>query len=591
LKKESKGKSGDFLHQRIFVVLFTSLSPFMFLIAQNYFVYNLLQIISSVVLVALFSILLFFLFRFFWLVAVKKSIVRARVTNLFFAKAETYPLIFSSCLFILALFLYIYTVYINVHEVNSLGMLSVLLLMSFAFGLIISSLRIKLLNLIAAFFFFMSLVRTVYGLSTESFTGHREYDADNITQGKELTEFKHKPNVYFFLLESIHSENYIKEVYKSNIDSFSSFLAEKEFVFYDSVYANYFYTAMSALSVFHMKHHYYAPSRGLGDMSREAALTIGDNPVLRTFKHNDYKTAFLDNAYLSYLYRSESNLVDYTNMSFSKMDLLMPLFNIKVWLYPIVKKVYYGIPSLRAATHKFAGTKAEQVAKKTDAPVIESLNAIKKPAKNEEKLKGFRTSIDESRFEEPTFRFIYGFGADHADLSWSKVSSAEIRQQYADFWEGRYHSFLKKMTAELIDAINYIDSTDPDALIILMGDHGTVLKRTLIAGSSLSKTEREPILSDIDNEFNFALTDLNSDAADIFCAVKWPVNIKPPKQPKTLSPVNIFRYVFSVLSADSSLMNNAPPDNSYFYVKENSYYMSVENGKPLREWKLLVKQK
>jgi len=130
--------------------------------------------------------------------------------------------------------------------------------------------------------------------------------------------------------------------------------------------------------------------------------------------------------------------------------------------------------------------------------------------------------------------------------------------------------YASKCNPEILALVDFISARDPGALVILMGDHGGMLLRHSITGNGdiNAVLDRSGI-----NRTDFAL-----DCFNIMLAVKWPAGTG---YEGTVSPVNLFRIVFSVLSEKTS--GEKAPDESY-YLRDGVLYTAVRDGVVLPSW-------
>jgi hypothetical protein len=105
---------------------------------------------------------------------------------------------------------------------------------------------------------------------------------------------------------------------------------------------------------------------------------------------------------------------------------------------------------------------------------------------------------------------------------------------------------LIKANIEMKDDISTIQKNNPNALIIINGDHGPYLTAnctSIAQGYFLSKNK----------DFKVSRIDLQ-DRFGTFLAIKWPKNVKPVDQKLTITQ-DIFPSVFATLFADKAIFN------------------------------------
>jgi len=149
--------------------------------------------------------------------------------------------------------------------------------------------KIVVIQFIMAFIAFTCLLPTLYRAT---------FDSDKwLTQPDAIveTKFNKFPNVYVIQPDGyVNFTELAKAPYNFENDEFESHLEEKNFKLYKNFRSNYTSTVLSNSSMFGMKHHYK------GEQLFGARKVIaGDNPVIETFKNNNYQTfLFMENPYL-----------------------------------------------------------------------------------------------------------------------------------------------------------------------------------------------------------------------------------------------------------------------------------------------------
>ena len=124
----------------------------------------------------------------------------------------------------------------------------------------------------------------------------------------------------------------------------------------------------------------------------------------------------------------------------------------------------------------------------------------------------------------------------------------------ADFQRERYLNKLKEANSFLRKVINYIETTDPNSLIIISADHGGFvgMNTTLEARSKL--TDRDLVYSIFTAQL----------------AIKWPNNLAPNYDDKLKTPVNLFRVLFSYLSENEKYLDNLQNDKSFIQIESGA---------------------
>jgi hypothetical protein len=124
---------------------------------------------------------------------------------------------------------------------------------------------------------------------------------------------------------------------------------------------------------------------------------------------------------------------------------------------------------------------------------------------------------------------------------------------------------------------------DPDAIVILLGDHGTYFNRNRWMG------EKDDLNGNM-LENGIQPAEVTRDLFEVFMAIKWPLGTKRPHE--YFSPVNLFRQVFAVLTKDNSILKTQVSNNSFINARANNnfririldLYCVVKDGKLLDRW-------
>lgn len=254
-----------------------------------------------------------------------------------------------------------------------------------------------------------SLVPTVMGQLSYNKTWTRL--PDNIEQAK----FAHTPNVYYIQPDGLVN---FSELYKGHYSypnhQFEASIKQLGFTNYPDVRSNYNSTVVSNAATFSMRHHYYNYGFDFSEIINGRELIVGDNPVLRIFKNNGYKTHFITEH--PYLLTNKPKVgFDYCNFDVSELKLMGDGFV----------------------------EEAIQL-----QPLLEQQLAV----------------LD----QQPGFFFIQTFKPGHIEVKKAKAKSVEEEKQI-------YFDRLEEAQAMVQNLCASIVAKDPTALIIIMADHGGYL--------------------------------------------------------------------------------------------------------------------
>ncbi len=228
----------------------------------------------------------------------------------------------------------------------------------------------------------------------------------------ERAVFQKRPNVYVIQPDGYANFLDLKNsLYNHDNHKFEQFLDVKGFELYDNYRSNYFSTLSSNSSMFSMKHHYYGnKTLGINPSHNSRDEIVGDNPVLRVFKNNGYKTHLL--LQIPYLLSNRPTVdFDYCNISLDEVSYISRGFQ------------------------------------------------LQKDLKKDTKL-----AIENSA-SEPSFFFIESMLPSHITTHKDSESSIENEREL-------YLERLELANEWLTDLVSFIIEKDPDGLIVIAADHG-----------------------------------------------------------------------------------------------------------------------
>jgi hypothetical protein len=300
-------------------------------------------------------------------------------------------------------------------------------------------------------------------------------------------EFKHKPNIYYIQPDGyVNFSEINKGYYQFDNRKFQDFLANNGFKSYPDFRSNYDATLASNAATFSMKHHFYSADAGAGEIAGARNIIMGNNPVLKILKRNSYQTYFL--AEHPYLMMNRPKLgYDYTNFNFSDLPFIGTGMETQKEILPDIKRILLAEKGL-----------------------------------------------------EPKFFFIEIFQPKHIDGS--GMGENLVQKKRAEYFEN-----LKQANQTLERLIDTILKNDPDALILIMADHGGYVGMERFQDGNVKTTDPLKIYS----MFSSILS------------VRWPKELKPEFDSKLKTPVNTFRILFSALSETNSYLEHLQEDASY----------------------------
>jgi hypothetical protein len=564
---------------RFMTLLLATLAPLIFLLAQNSHMYSIVQIVASVVFVIFFSSILFGIGTCCVNYVRKYGNRRSTKTTIFNIRVDIFSLTISIIIFIILL-LYYCILFIRgcAHLNNTIENVLLFSLILFIFGLGYSAIRSPVARVFIVVFLLISMIRLVFNITRDSIESRSNHSIQMLSQhGLGNIVFTKKPNIYLFLLESFHSLDVLKNVYGIDTLNFVKELKEQGVTIYDSVYSNYTYTLFSTASIFKMDHSYYYGARGNMDVMMDVRRLLSGmtfNPVLNILKQNGYRIAYILSSNYFFMFKSKN--IDYTNLKFPLLLCFRTILDISEFIGPPMRLMFIQCPGFRKKVREIVGL---PIGKSTDTT---TLLANKKDLNTIQEL---MANIDSSAGEKPIFRLIYWIGAAHTN-STLEIEDENAKNRYKLLWKEYYGNLIRKSEIEMIDAVRLIKQRDTNALIVLIGDHGSWLNGPFFrkqVNASLSPNELEQAA----NHYSISMPDLAKDVSSVFLGISWPNGVRKPGK-QIISHVNLFRYIFSALAEDPSLMKKSKSNASYLLMGSELHHKKVfqivQDGTPLEKW-------
>ncbi len=321
----------------------------------------------------------------------------------------------------------------------------------------------------------------------------------------ENIQFQKRPNIYYIQPDGYVNFSELESGYY-NVDnpSLKDFLEENDFKNYPNFRSNYTSTLTSNSATFMMKHHLYNMDTGYAEIINGRRNIVSKNPVLTIFRNNGYKTHFITEH--PYLMVNRPKIgYDFTNFQYSEIPYKTTGFNVAREVYPDLE------------------------------------NAIA------------------SKSDNGNFFFIEIFEPSH--ISTTKAAS-KGKEKEREIW-------LKKMeiaNMKLKKMVNLIVEKDPNALIMIMADHGGYVGMDYT--QAVYKKNNDP-------DFVYSIF-------SAILSIRWPNKEVPNIDSNFKSCINVFRILFSYMGNEEKYLKNLQKDASYLVLKEDTpegvYEYIDENG-------------
>lgn len=321
----------------------------------------------------------------------------------------------------------------------------------------------------------------------------------------ESVIFQKTPNIYYMQPDGyVNFSELEKGFYNLDNSVFESYLVENKFKNYPDFRSNYLTTLTSNSATFMMKHHYYNNGKDYSEMLNARKNIISENAVLSVFKNNGYKTHFITEHPYLMVNRPKIGF-SYTNFTYHDIPYITTGFNVEREIYPDLERAIA------------------------------------------------------SKSEEGNFFFIEFFEPSHVSSTKSASKGKSIERE-------RWLEKREVANTKIIKMVDLIVEKDPDALIMIMADHGGFVGLDYTEEISKQTSDRDVIYS----------------AFGSMLSIRWPNAEVPIMDSNLKSCVNVFRVLFSYLSNDQKYLEHLQEDRSYVILKEDApkgiYEYIDENG-------------
>jgi hypothetical protein len=353
-------------------------------------------------------------------------------------------------------------------------------------------------------------------------------------------KFKDKPNIYLIVYDGYGNKRLHHEIFGIDNAPIYQELAARNFKVLNT-FSNYWGTWDSMMAVFLANHHYYDMMTGVFD-SRIGRLIMNGitfNPVFSVLKDNGYNVQYIEP--ISYLVKDQGNL-DYVYPGGNE-----PVYSgLRVFNNPLLDRLPF-----------VAGVNAKTVEGLVSAMTEVLFNRL------HQTIKGGTAWFTYVHFPLPA----HGGGPFLRDN---------------EIFKNWYRENTRKANVHMLQTIDRILEIDPNALIVIAGDHGSWRYADAWKGA------------DNPNDA-FEAKGLDSDAIAVdYFGILMAIRSRGQCDEliyENMTPVNLMRVIFSCLSGDRELLHGRVADMSIFpsglttyFDIPTSIYMTVKDGKILKPW-------
>lgn len=377
--------------------------------------------------------------------------------------------------------------------ISAFGFQKKMIVVAISIAIIFGLLVYKHLMKIVAFQLLMAMITglmlLIYCIKDVDFSTIWQELPDTITEANFVTT----PNIYIIQPDGYANPSVLKKApYTIDNSVFEGFLTTKGFKIYSDFRSNYTNTITSNSAMFAMKHHYYKnPTPNTKEPEGLRRSIAGNNAVLKTLKHNNYNTSLL--LEVPYLVINRPEIAyDYCSIKYAKLPFLSRGFDTSINLL-----------------------------EETKDAIINNKNKV-------------------------NFYFIEKMLPKHIAVQASQSKGKEAERE-------DYIKNIKAVNYWLSSMVDLITESDPEALIVIVADHGGFV------GMDYTAQRRKKITNPaiIHSIFSSLL------------AIKWPNNSPPKFETALKTNTNLFRILFAYLSQDEVYLEQLEDDGSYIIVNKD----------------------
>lgn len=343
-----------------------------------------------------------------------------------------------------------------------------------------------------------------------------------VRQDFEAAKFKRKPNIYLMIYDSYTTEDAYRKIFDFDNTTHRQALENRKLKVLDT-FGNYRMTLQTAVALFLGTHHYYSTETGFNDTQSGRPFLAGvvHNPVLQTLKANGYALQYIHG--LDY-FVNEQGMLDY-------MFPEKPSFSaLRVFGTPLLKR-------------KRRITLESQ---------MEALYA--------------RLPLPPGDKGTPWFTFVHVNLPSHANLihDWRRLAA----------FEQTFREKTATANTHMLALIDRIRARDPEAVVIVLGDHGPHRYNKLAEAADVNAA-----LAEAGATHEIVALDLFgimiAIGSDGLCDDHIYAGI---------SPVNLMRSLIACLAQDNALHEARVDDITLYRRKSGELVLMARDGKALPAW-------
>lgn len=395
--------------------------------------------------------------------------------------------------------------------------------------ILISCLGFRFLNILITSQLVLSIGLACFNIGSD-FKATQEFNKD--ASSYEFIQFEKKPNIYLFFCESYQNLDTVKEAFGYDSSDFLKQLSTLGMTIHNT-YSNSLYTLGSLRDLTTMSYRFKTIGN-LDAFTSERDIFAGgpNNKLLRIFKENGYETTFYVSGTPGF-FNKKAKYLDNTDFE-SDWRLLL--------LYPIIDVNHH----IEGVLNYFFLT--PNTVKTSDLDVIKEFS---------------KTHINSGK---PQLYLHYLLTAFHtpSDGSYNYTMKTE--------WTRRagYQQCIQEANLKVLSIIEYLRKSDPNAIIIFIGDHGPWRVRYFPFDFDNMSNNQE-LLAKINETYQSVVDDL----FHVFSAIYYPKGFQPLDK---FSHINLFPKLFRQLAPNSNEQINKIEQKENYSIYEERI-MAID-GKP-----------
>ena len=395
--------------------------------------------------------------------------------------------------------------------------------------ILISCLGFRFLNILITSQLVLSIGLACFNIGSD-YKATQEFNKD--TSSYEFIKFEKKPNIYLFFCESYQNLETVKEAFGYDSSEFLKQLSTLGMTIHNT-YSNSLYTLGSLRDLTTMSYRFKTIGN-LDAFTSERDIFAGgpNNKLLRIFKENGYETTFYVSGTPGF-FNKKAKYLDNTDFE-SDWRLLL--------LYPIIDVNYH----IEEFINRFFLTPNK--VKNSDLDVLKEF------------------SKKHINSDKPQFYLHYLLTAFHtpSDGSYNYTMKTDWTRNAG------YQQHIQKANLTVLSIVEYLRKTDPNAIIIFIGDHGPWRVRYFPYDFDNMSNNQE-LLAKINETYQSVVDDL----FHVFSAIYYPKGFQPLDK---FSHINLFPKLFRQLAPNSNEQINKIAQKENYSIYEERI-MAID-GKP-----------